>query len=150
MFPVRALHGTDADIKAFDPGQAKATYVSLPHLRPSAKTQAQHIADGPFGGALYDLQVNPGTQSTHLVQWPDMPKAMEDAPWFDTYRVYEPSVSNESLAIPEPSRIRSRFAAFDPFRRNESDLLASLAPYLAPAAAAYWLSPYMLQREPDL
>lgn len=30
----------------------------------------------------------------------------------------------ESIAVLDPSRIRSRFAAFDPFRRNEADLLA--------------------------
>lgn len=34
-----------------------------------------------------------------------------------------------------PELVRSRFAAFDPFRRGESDLLAGIAPYAAPAAA---------------
>lgn len=35
-----------------------------------------------------------------------------------------------------PRNIRSRFAAFDPFRRHESDLLAALGPYAVPAAVA--------------
>ena len=37
------------------------------------------------------------------------------------------------LAVRDPSRLRSRFAAFDPARRNESDLLAGLLPYAIPA-----------------
>ena len=35
---------------------------------------------------------------------------------------------------------RSRFAAFDPFRRGESDLLAGIAPYALPAAGAAGLA----------
>ena len=35
---------------------------------------------------------------------------------------------NSTLAIFDPSLIRSRFAAFDPFRRNEADILAGVAP----------------------
>lgn len=37
------------------------------------------------------------------------------------------------LAIRDPSKIRSRFAAFDPARRGENDLLAGLLPYAIPA-----------------
>jgi hypothetical protein len=44
-----------------------------------------------------------------------------------------PPLSNVVAGL-EPKNIRSRFAAFDPFRRHESDLLAGLAPYVAPAA----------------
>jgi len=36
------------------------------------------------------------------------------------------SQPNSTLAIFDPSLIRSRFAAFDPFRRNESDILAGV------------------------
>jgi hypothetical protein len=35
-----------------------------------------------------------------------------------------------SVGMVDPKKIRSRFAAFDPARVNESDLLAGLAPYL--------------------
>ena len=38
------------------------------------------------------------------------------------------SQPNSTLAIFDPSLIRSRFAAFDPFRRNEADILAGVAP----------------------
>jgi hypothetical protein len=36
----------------------------------------------------------------------------------------------DNLAVFNPATVRSRFAAFDPARVNESDLLAGLAPYL--------------------
>lgn len=36
----------------------------------------------------------------------------------------------DHYAILDPSIVRSRFAAFDPARRNENDLLAGLAPYI--------------------
>jgi hypothetical protein len=35
-----------------------------------------------------------------------------------------------SIGIVAPRKIRSRFAAFDPARINEDDLLAGLAPYI--------------------
>jgi hypothetical protein len=38
--------------------------------------------------------------------------------------------SDSTLAVFDPSKLRSKFAAFDPARVNESDLLAGLAPYL--------------------
>ena len=41
---------------------------------------------------------------------------------------------------PRSGDLRSRFAAFDPFRRGESDLLAGLAPYALPAAGAAGLA----------
>ncbi len=38
----------------------------------------------------------------------------------------------DHYGILNPSVVRSRFAAFDPFRRNESDLLAGVAPWAIP------------------
>jgi hypothetical protein len=36
----------------------------------------------------------------------------------------------DNLAVFNPATVRSRFAAFDPSRIHEDDLLAGLAPYL--------------------
>ena len=47
----------------------------------------------------------------------------------DTLPSMNPEVS-DTLSVKDLSRIRSRFAAFDPSRINENDLLAGLAPYL--------------------
>jgi hypothetical protein len=43
---------------------------------------------------------------------------------------YSNSIGGTEISVVDPSRIRSIFAAFDPARVNESDLLAGLAPYL--------------------
>jgi len=45
-----------------------------------------------------------------------------------------PGAGVRNMVFTDPSNIRSRFAAFDPARRKESDLLAGVAPYAAPAA----------------
>jgi hypothetical protein len=45
---------------------------------------------------------------------------------YDSIRAFS-GTGHEETFIPDPSRIRSRFAAFDPARINENDLLASLA-----------------------
>ena len=36
----------------------------------------------------------------------------------------------QNVYIANPQNVRSRFAAFDPMRRHEADLLASIAPWL--------------------
>lgn len=52
-------------------------------------------------------------------------------------------VGKDSYVVFDPNQVRSRFAAFDPAKRNSSDLLASMAPAAAAggAAALYALSP---------
>lgn len=47
----------------------------------------------------------------------------------------------------ENGDIRSRFAAFDPMKRNSADLLASLAPYAAPIGAGLFGSMFLLPPE---
>lgn len=58
---------------------------------------------------------------------------------YDTYKIKNVNdvglrgfddISN-TIAILNPSNVRSRFAAFDPFRRNEPDLLAGALPFTA-------------------
>jgi len=61
-----------------------------------------------------------------------------DSP-FD-YR-YDTPISSTHYAVSDPSRIRSRFAAFDPMRRDSSDILAGLAPI---GLGGYWYG----QQEP--
>jgi hypothetical protein len=41
--------------------------------------------------------------------------------------------TRDGAVIWNPANIRSRFAAFDPARRGENDLLAGLLPYAIPA-----------------
>lgn len=47
---------------------------------------------------------------------------------YDTVRAFTGKL-HEEVFVPDPARIRSRFAAFDPARINDKDLLASLAAF---------------------
>jgi hypothetical protein len=53
---------------------------------------------------------------------------------YDSVRLYNDAGSGgrnvDTTMILDPMNLRSRFAAFDPARINENDLLAGLAPYL--------------------
>jgi hypothetical protein len=42
---------------------------------------------------------------------------------------------SDVAAVFNPAVLRSRFAAFNPAKRNSADLLAGLAPYVAPLGA---------------
>ena len=50
-------------------------------------------------------------------------------------------------AIKDPTRIRSKFAAFDPARRDSADLLAGFAPYAVPALGAGLLGTALMPDE---
>lgn len=51
-------------------------------------------------------------------------------------------VPTDVMAVFEPSNIRSIFAAFDPAKRDSADLMAGVAPLLAPTALAAALSQF--------
>lgn len=95
------------------------------------KTQAEHIASGPFGGHLYAVSADqsklrvfnplndaearavyerafPGRDVTDLVPYWDMPDLVPLARerGFNAFRVYEPAVQGESLAVSDPSALR--------------------------------------------
>lgn len=53
----------------------------------------------------------------------------------------------EEIVTFDPKNIRSRFAAFDPMKRNSADLLAGLAPYAAPFGAGLLGSMFLLPPE---
>lgn len=48
----------------------------------------------------------------------------------DVARILDGNGAANEFAVYNPSRIRSRFAAFDPARINENDLLGRADPYL--------------------
>lgn len=64
-----------------------------------------------------------------------------------TYRNEFEGSGGTSVSIVDPSAIRSRFAAFDPMRRDSSDLLAGVAPWAIPAGLAGLLGASMLPEE---
>ncbi len=79
----------------------------------------------------YNPQDIPAYRAKNLELKNDLFKEYDSIPYINEVE------DSGSLSHILPSRnIRSKFAAFDPFRRNESDLLAGLGPYAVPAAVA--------------
>lgn len=73
------------------------------------KTQVWQIFDGDIGKKTTDNMRKKGYTAADLVE--------VNAETGDVF---------ESVAVIDPSAVRSKFAAFDPMRRNEPDLLASI------------------------
>lgn len=127
------LHGSD---KVFDefkvmPGRNPALFFS-PVSDVSRKTQAEHIAEGPFGGQLYSVGIDNGKkfdplndpQAAELYkktfpnrdvrQWVEYPDIYIDSPLiqamnkhgYNRVRVHEPSVQGFSEAVIDPALIK--------------------------------------------
>jgi hypothetical protein len=110
-FDVDVYHGTDADISAFDMSKVGSNIV-LPLNAP----RGIYTAKGADIASRYSQ--NEGANVLPLMQ------KSKDA-----------ALNNSKImATLDPSSIRSRFAAFDPFNRESSNLLATTAP-LVPTTA---------------
>jgi hypothetical protein len=133
MMPMfEGLHGSSQLFDKFKPegllGKGHGvTYFSKPGR--VAKTQAEHIAEGPFGGYLYktdidenklklfDILNDPKAKSIMekhelpikgWVEYPDMYKVAPDAikEGYSLFRVWEPSVHDYSYAVSNPDAIK--------------------------------------------
>lgn len=128
--PDVALHGSNAVFDQFQlmPGRNPALFFSIENGR---KTQAEHIADGPFGGQLYRVEIERGKRfdpyndpeaarifrelfpqrEVKQIEYPDIHvdspliQAMREH-GYNRVRVYEPSVHGFSEAITDPSLAR--------------------------------------------
>lgn len=58
-----------------------------------------------------------------------------------------PELRATNYAVKDPSRIRSRFAAFNPAKRDSADLLAGLAPWALPVGATLLGGSFLLPPE---
>lgn len=120
------LHGTSGDFAEFKQGGHKAIYFSDPSENVTRKTQAEHIAGGPFGGYLLAVRLegdnfkefNPYSdpqafeilkkvtgKDSKRIDYTDMPEIVEAAEkyGYNKYRVYEPAIQGYSIAITDPS-----------------------------------------------
>lgn len=127
------------------------------HLKTSYPEEAVFLADEPYNANAYARSARyPGTRTAQPNVIPVLTKSKnmdsydfggkEKTRGFDAYInsasnsgkdgvvfndvIDEPGYGGNVRAILDPKNIRSRFAAFDPARLSESDLLAGLAPYL--------------------
>lgn len=127
------MHGTDKDFPAF---RLDAPVERDGRLYGDGISVTKNVEDASFYGE--DGQIMPlvtfGNYATHDATKgylsPSKERALkkkgiDGVDVKDSGGVFERTVFN-------PSNIRSRFAAFDPFRRNESDLLAGVAPWAIP------------------
>lgn len=95
----------------------------------SAVMPLLHRADKPASIALEGGETNSQIWETVL----DAYKNNYDSLRFNNYT--SNGLKNQSFILAkEPSNVRSRFAAFDPKKKNSSNLLAGAAPYAIPAA----------------
>jgi len=126
------LHGTSHKFDTFRRGGHEAIYFSDPNRRPSQKTQAEAIAEGPFGGWLVSVRLkkgkifNPyddpvaeeirskyatspmtdkGDKRIHYVDAPDIIRAASKL-GYNVFEFFEPSVIGVSTAVTDPSLIK--------------------------------------------
>jgi hypothetical protein len=153
-FDTPAYHGTNADIKEFDLSKhgtstdkgdfGKAVYVSTDNSIANSYAKAKDKYGKDISGAnvmplsikennVYPVNGQQGMTELinklggedawyELQQNPDKyANAIKDL-GYDSVRDY----GYKQSAVFEPKNIRSRFAAFDPFRRHEADILAGV------------------------
>jgi hypothetical protein len=102
-----AYHGTNADIQAFDMSKV-GTNIALPLEAP----RGIYTAKTPDIASRYSS--GDGANVMPLLQNAD-----------------ESLLNNSKImATDQPSSIRSRFAAFDPAKRNQADILGNIDPTL--------------------
>ena len=127
-FDAPAYHGTNAEFEAFDPSKTKfglgGVFASTDPKGASKYVEAGNtgLPTKADGGFVMPLMVN---NSKHV-----------EPEYFNMTNIKNELAKGNNvtggdvMVIPDASRIRSRFAAFDPSRRNESDLLGYADPYL--------------------
>lgn len=116
-------HGTGADIESFDPKLLKET---SQYMKGVFTTDKPDIASN-YGDTVYPLVQKQG----YTLKDKRTDRASGKTPKeVDTIRDKDKNI----IVTSNPSNIRSRFAAFDPFNRDSSNLLATTAP-LVPTTA---------------
>ena len=116
-------HGTNADIEAFDPKLLKET---SQYMKGVFTTDKPDIASN-YGDTVYPLVQKQG----YTLKDKRTDRASGKTPKeVDTIRDKDKNI----IVTTKPENIRSRFAAFDPFNRDSSNILAQSAK-LAPTTA---------------
>lgn len=163
-FTDEAYHGTNADIKAFDPMMADTrrgtgTPMGAIVVSSNPKTASTYAGEKPTewikayseGGNVMPLLINKGenmsmnaTQQGYTPNWKEIynPKYPDVETTNDFAKIAKEKgkqtatiknvkdnavmsgAEGDTTFIFDPTLIRSKFAAFDPKRRNEADILA--------------------------
>jgi len=151
LFPESGYHATGADIKSIDPSKvAESDYGTIGqgfYIDPrkgagysnlvakiNASKAPQNIMPLRYrSDNLYDVTDLVGVRNAESSA--RLTSNLKDAGYSGTVSNTIDGLPNE-VAIFDPSVVRSRFAAFDPMRRHEADLLGYADPYLLGAMGA--------------
>ena len=122
-----AYHATNIEFNAFDPLKTKfgikGTFTSKNPKEASSYVEPGNtgLPTKDAGGFVLPLMIkNKESISPEYFNISNIKKGLEQG---------KNVVGNDVIVIPESNRIRSRFAAFDPARANEADLLAGVIPF---------------------
>lgn len=145
LFPERGFHATGSDIKNIDPARiAESDYGTIGqgfYIDPregagysnlvakiNANKSPQNIMPLRYNADdLYDVSDLVGVRDA--ASSARMTSNLKDAGYSGTVSRTMDGLPSE-VAIFDPSKVRSRFAAFDPMRRHEADLLGYADPRL--------------------
>lgn len=121
-------HGTGADIEAFDPKLSKET---SQYMKGFFTTDKPDIASN-YGDTIYPLVQKQG----YTLKDKRTDRASGKTPKeVDTIRDKDKNI----IVTTKPENIRSRFAAFDPMRRDSANLLASMPPLIGATTLGAYL-----------
>lgn len=130
-FDTPGWHGTDRDFNQFRRSDIGAQGPGV-YLGDAPEVAATYAGDGKGSRTIPVMTRGPFLTNrtfsdlVHKHGW----KGAEVAGKAAGYSGVHDTMFESALNVWEPKNIRSRFAAFDPMKRDSSDILASLAPYL--------------------
>lgn len=123
MFPTDAYHATNVEFDSFDPSKTKmvnGVFTSTDPSGASAYVEAKNagLPTKHEGGFVMPLRINNEKSVTpEYFNLNNIRSGLAEG---------NNVVGGDVVVIPNPKNIRSRFAAFDPMRRHEADILAGV------------------------
>ena len=123
MFPTDAYHATNVEFDSFDPSKTKfvnGVFTSTDPSGASAYVEAKNagLPTKHEGGFVMPLRINNEKSVTpEYFNLNNIRSGLAEG---------NNVVGGDVVVIPDAKNIRSRFAAFDPMRRHEADILAGV------------------------
>jgi hypothetical protein len=123
MYPTDAYHATNVEFDSFDPSKTKfvnGVFSSTDPSGASAYVEAKNagLPTKHEGGFVMPLRINNEKSVTpEYFNLNNIRSGLAEG---------NNVVGGDVVVIPDAKNIRSRFAAFDPFRRHEADILAGV------------------------
>jgi hypothetical protein len=121
-------HGTSHDFKSFKPSESgrlnEGVYVTPDKKVASMFSKISGSKRSGESANTMPLKINPKNIYTYE-NYGDIPLTGTNNEYFKQKGIDALAVKDKEMALFDPSMIRSRFAAFDPLRKNSSSIMAS-------------------------